>query len=256
MVIHTLGFSSTNLVLFWEKVFLLVVVRYLQRHHTPNNLIFVKKMRLIPLFLLFLVMSSCFSRKGLTTTPKTFLATEAQLILAGKRTQSMRVLQITNPKDSILLRSKSQSFTVSSEDTLLAYFSDRLYATVRDPAHSGVGIAAPQVGILKNIIWIQRFDKIAKPFEVYYNPRIDKYTELKQTVLEGCLSIPDIQDTLHMRAYAILLQYDNPKGEHICEMIEDFTAVIFQHEIDHLNGILFTDHLKKEQEGAIGHGLD
>ncbi len=213
-------------------------------------------MRLLPFLLLLLVMSSCFSRKGLPIQQNVFSQAETQLILSGKRAESMRVLQITLPKDSIVLRSKSQSFKVSASDTLLDYFSDRLFATVRDPAHPGVGIAAPQVGILKNIIWIQRFDKADNPFEVYYNPRIDKYTDLKQTVLEGCLSIPDIQDTLHMRAYAILLQYDNPKGEHICEMIEDFTAVIFQHEIDHLNGILFTDHLRKEKQAGVKHNLD
>ena len=165
----------------------------------------------------------------------------------------MRVLLITNKEDSIVLRTKSQDVYVNSEDTILNYFTQRLYSTVTDPNNPGVGIAAPQVGILKNIIWVQRFDKEDNPFEVYCNPKIDKYSELKQTVFEGCLSVPDIQDSLDMRAYSILLQYDNPKGEHICEMIEDFTAVIFQHEIDHLNGIMFTDHLKKES--SINHDL-
>jgi len=213
-------------------------------------------MRFLYLLLPLLFVACSTTKKINQTRLNNFTKAETKLILAEKSIVPMRVLLITNPKDSIILRSKSQPVRVSPNDTLLQHFTERLYSTVQNPATKGVGIAAPQVGILKNIIWIQRFDKDNHPFEVYYNPQIDKYTELKQTVLEGCLSIPDIRDTLHMRAYAILLQYDNPKGEHICEMIEDFTAVIFQHEIDHLNGIIFTDHLAKERAASGNHDLD
>ena len=214
-------------------------------------------MRLLSLLLLPFIVFACSTSKQLVQSAQTnFSPAETSLILAEKSNVPMRVLQINIPKDSIVLRTKSQPVKFFANDTLLHHFTKRLYSTVQDPATKGVGIAAPQVGILKNIIWIQRFDKENHPFEVYYNPQIDKYTELKQTVLEGCLSIPDIQDTLHMRAYAILLQYDNPKGQHICEMIEDFTAVIFQHEIDHLNGIIFTDHLAKERAASGKHDLD
>jgi peptide deformylase len=179
-----------------------------------------------------------------------------QLILSGKADEPMRVLLITNPKDSVILRSKSTDFLVSENDTLLQLFTKRLYSTVTDPASRGVGIAAPQVGILKKIIWIKRFDKDDEPFEAYYNPKITKYTDLKQDVLEGCLSIPNVRDTTHYRSYAVLLEYDNPKGQHKCEMVEAFTAVIFQHEIDHLNGILFTDHLEKERKALGNHELE
>jgi len=107
----------------------------------------------------------------------------------------------------------------------------------------GVGIAAPQVGILKDMIWVQRFDKEGFPFEVYINPVIRQYSTKKQDCREGCLSIPDRSDTTKTRAYAILLEYDRLSGDHITEMVEDFTAVIFQHEIDHLHGVLYLDHL-------------
>ena len=214
-------------------------------------------MRLLAYFFLSILLVACSTSKKLShSNSNQFTKAETKLILAEKSNVPMRVLLITNPKDSVVLRTQSQPITVSPNDTILKHFTARLYSTVQDPATKGVGIAAPQVGILKNIIWIQRFDKPNRPFEVYYNPQIDQYSNLKQSVLEGCLSIPDIQDTLHMRAYAILLQYDNPKGEHICEMIEDFTAVIFQHEIDHLNGILFTDHLAKERAASGKHDLD
>jgi peptide deformylase len=115
----------------------------------------------------------------------------------------------------------------------------------------GVGIAAPQVGILKNIIWVQRFDKEDFPFEVYINPRILSYSTLKQDCQEGCLSIPDRSDTTRNRSYAIMIDYDKIDGSHHTEMIEDFTAVIFQHEIDHLNGILYLDHLDREVNAVM-----
>jgi len=215
----------------------------------------MKNILIITIGVLFF--ASCSTTKNIAKTSSSksiFSKEEQKLILSGAASDPMRVLLITNPKDSTILRTKSDAFVVNPTDNTLQHFTDRLYATVRDSASRGVGIAAPQVGILKKIIWVQRFDKETFPFEVYYNPEITKYTELKQDVLEGCLSIPNVRDTTHYRSYAVLLEYDNPRGEHICEMIEAFTAVIFQHEIDHLDGILFTDHLEKEKESSIKHG--
>ena len=158
----------------------------------------------------------------------------------------MRVYKITNTADSLLLRTKSRYIKPNPNDPLLNRFVQRLYATVRDSMSLGVGIAAPQVGILNSIIWVQRFDKENFPFEVYLNPEILEYSEKKQVCREGCLSIPKRSDTLKTRAYAIKIEYDTMTAEHKTETVESFTAVIFQHEIDHLNGILYLDHLEKE----------
>lgn len=191
---------------------------------------------------------SCGRTNELRSPPSqsVFNAKQADLINGGSDSQSMRIFTLSNYADSVLLRTKSASVDLPTSDTLLEKFTQRLYQTVTDSAHLGVGIAAPQVGILKNIIWVQRFDKEAFPFEVYYNPKILKYSELKQDCLEGCLSIPNRTDTTRTRSYAILLEHEKVDGEVQIEMIEDFTAVIFQHEIDHLNGILYTDHLENE----------
>ncbi|MEN8786498.1 MAG: peptide deformylase, partial [Flavobacteriales bacterium] len=162
----------------------------------------------------------------------------------------MRILQITNEKDSVILRTKSQPIDLNTELETTKKLAKRLLTTVNDPKNPGVGIAAPQVGILKQMIAVQRFDKKGNPFEVYVNPMIKQYSVKTQFCLEGCLSIPDKMDTTKNRAYAILLEYDKLDGTHEFEMIEAFTAVIFQHEIDHLNGILFTDHLDIEIEEA------
>lgn len=205
-----------------------------------------------------MLFASCSTTKSLKATKKTavFTEREKQLILSGKSDQPMRVWLITNKDDSTLLRKRSAIFKVDKNDTLLQIFTKRLLATVRDSASRGVGIAAPQVGILKRIIWVQRLDKKGVPFEVYYNPVITKYTEKKQDVPEGCLSIPNFRATTKDRSYAVFIQYDRPTGEHKCEMIEAFTAAIFQHEIDHLNGILFIDHLLKEAKYNIKHKVE
>ena len=118
-----------------------------------------------------------------------------------------------------------------------------MYTTVHDSLTKGVGIAAPQVGILKNIIWVQRFDKPGNPYEVYLNPKIIQYTKKKLNWVEGCLSILGRRDTTTTRSYAILIDYLKPDKFHKIEMIEGFPA-IFQHEIDHLNGIIYLDRLK------------
>lgn len=179
-----------------------------------------------------------------------FSNVQEALILDGSAEIPMRIFKITNREDSILLRQDSQIITPDENNEVLTKFVSRLYRTVTDSASMGVGIAAPQVGILKNIIWVQRFDKEGFPFEVFLNPKVLQYSEMKQTRREGCLSIPNRTDTLHCRSYAILIEYDKLNGEHKVEMIEDFTAIIFQHEIDHLNGILYLDHLQKEMEDA------
>ena len=194
------------------------------------------------------IISNCSSTKNIRNS--SFSKEESQLVLSANSLVPMRVFKITNKKDSLVLRTKSSYVKANPNDVVLQQFVKRLYATVRDSMSLGVGIAAPQVGVLKNIIWVQRFDKENVPFEVYLNPKIVKYSKEKQTVKEGCLSIPNRSDTLNSRAFTINIEYDTMLAEHKTETIEGFTSVIFQHEIDHLNGILYLDHLKKEVRDA------
>lgn len=199
-------------------------------------------------FALLCLITGCTGTKNLSPAKPKMSFSKAQqvLIKSADAATPMRVYKINNRADSILLRTKSEDVIVNPADEVLQTFVERLYSTVRDSMSLGVGIAAPQVGILKNIIWVQRFDKVDFPFEVYLNPKILQYSKKKQDCMEGCLSIPDRRDLTQDRAYAILIEYDQLDGGHQIEMVEDFTAVIFQHEIDHLNGILYLDHLAKE----------
>ena len=173
---------------------------------------------------------------------KDFSDKEKELISKEDGSKPMRVYTIDNPTDSILLNTKSERVLVNKNSTLKKLV-DRLYATVTDSSSLGVGIAAPQVGVLRKIIWVQRFDKEGAPFEVYLNPQIIQYSKKKQKQTEGCLSVPNRYDELNVRSYAILIEYDTMDNKHKVEMVEDFTAVIFQHEIDHLQGIIYTEYL-------------
>jgi peptide deformylase len=117
-----------------------------------------------------------------------------------------------------------------------------MYKSMSDPENPGVGIAAPQVGINRRVIWVERQDKPGNPAEVYFNPEIIQFGEQWLYGVEGCLSVPDKSGYVR-RARTILLQYDDINGEQKIELIEAYTARIFQHEIDHLNGIMYIDHL-------------
>ena len=204
------------------------------------------------LSLLLVCLIACSSKNEKAAPQAQFTDEQAQLIMAADSATPMRVFKITKESDSLLLRMPSEAVTVDPKDTVLMNLIDRMYTTVRDRLSLGAGIAAPQVGILKRIAWVQRFDKEGFPFEVIINPVIKQYSKKKQDCPEGCLSIPGRRDTLSTRAYAILVEYDKPDASHEIEMVEDFTAVVFQHEIDHLNGILYLDHLKQEIKDAEG----
>lgn len=175
---------------------------------------------------------------------KNFTEKEKSIILNGDSSTKLHVFQITNEKELAVLKAQSQD--IKYDDPLLETLEKRMYITVQDPEHSGVGIAAPQVGINKNLIWVQRFDKPGEPFEFYINPKIIWRSQLTKSGPEGCLSIPQRREEVE-RNYVIRLQYWDKKGNIKEENIEGFTAVIFQHEVDHLYGILFPDRLQEQE---------
>ncbi len=197
--------------------------------------------------LTILIISSWFSCTAQESSD-TFTPEEIALIYQADTSEAMRVLKITNQEDSIFLRQASQAIKITPGDTALAHFVQRLFKTVRHPKSLGVGIAAPQVGIHRQIIWVQRFDKEAEnfPFEVYLNPQIIEYSDSTKITPEGCLSIPDRSEKVE-RPCTIVIAYDQMDGSHHQETISGYTSVIFQHEIDHLRGILYLDHLKQEE---------
>jgi len=154
----------------------------------------------------------------------------------------MRVLKTDIEEDSALLRSKSLPVSPADFDSPeLDALIKGMLATVQDTASPGVGIAAPQVGIGRKVILVQRFDKPGEPFEAYINPTIVYYSDSMRTGGEGCLSVPCTYGQVR-RSAEIRVQYEKRDGSgRADETVGGFTAAIFQHEVDHLYGILFTE---------------
>ena len=177
-----------------------------------------------------------------------FTAQEKELI-GNEPASTMRLWTVDNEQDAALLRTPSAELPaeeIGSES--FGILVERMLTTVTDSANPGVGIAAPQVGILRRIVLVQRFDREGEPFEVYVNPYIIEYSADSVVGSEGCLSIPGHSGSV-MRADAIRISYLDPEtSDMVEETVEGFTAVIFQHEIDHLDGKLFTD---REQENKV-----
>jgi len=174
---------------------------------------------------------------------------ETVLINNGTVDTPYRVLLTTDRKDSLFLRQKSTDIDINNiaGNKDLQFFIERLNMTLA--VESGVGIAAPQVGLGRNLFLFMRLDKPGIPVQVAINPRIVAHPD--ETVCfenDGCLSVPELSGNTNRYAW-IDVEYYNEKGELIRERLSgysregDFTGVIFQHEFDHLQGTLFTDKL-------------
>ncbi len=107
----------------------------------------------------------------------------------------------------------------------------------------GVGLAANQIGLAKRLL-VADISKQDEPKNLItlVNPRIIEMDEDTETMEEGCLSVPDFTAEVK-RALKIKVQAKNLKGENILVTAEGFMARVLQHEIDHLNGKLFIDHI-------------
>lgn len=111
--------------------------------------------------------------------------------------------------------------------------------------NKGVGLAAPQVGVLKKIIIVDTQEEGGKYAVI--NPRIVKSSEEQDFYEEGCLSIPDIRGDV-LRPIKVEVQGMDPAGNPFRIEAEGLLARVFQHEIDHLNGVLFVDRLQENQK--------
>lgn len=105
--------------------------------------------------------------------------------------------------------------------------------------NDGVGLAANQVG-QQFRLFVLGYEKI---FKVFINPKIKKYSSGQVEVEEGCLSVPGIFGIVK-RPEKVLIEALNENGNKVEYWAEGLEARIIQHEIDHLNGILFVDRAK------------
>jgi len=124
----------------------------------------------------------------------------------------------------------------------------------RDP--DGVGLSAPQVGIgLSLFVFANPFNNKKYTFinpiieeSIYKDIKKNKKIKKKEPNLEGCLSVPSLWAKVK-RFDKIFVRYTNEEGIEIAEWFDGFTSTVIQHEIDHLNGILFTQ--RALEQGSI-----
>ena len=181
------------------------------------------------------------------------LAAGIVLLFTGKRDFTKAERQIidnsgdvmyvtTMPGDSAVLRAQSKDLSAKElKSERLRKLIGKMLTTVQDPSQDGVGIAAPQVGINRRIVCVQRFDKEGEPFEAYVNVKLDSLWGEKERGPEGCLSLPGLRGYVS-RYRSVLVSYiDRETLQPRKDTVHGYTAVIFQHECDHLDGILYTD---------------
>ena len=147
-----------------------------------------------------------------------------------------KILLYPNP---ILLR---KSTRIDTFDETLVNLSNDLIETMYDA--DGVGLAAPQIGVNKRIFVMDCSQEDEnKEFKVVINPEIEHESEELGSYKEGCLSIPGITEEIS-RPKVIKVVYQDIKGVLQRNTYDDLWSTCFQHELDHLNGKLFIDHLR------------
>ncbi|MCD8209240.1 MAG: peptide deformylase [Coprobacillus sp.] len=166
-----------------------------------------------------------------------------------------KIIKDPNPK----LRMKSEPLTLPLDkedcetlDFMLSYIiksQDEKYATKHN-VRAGVGLAAPQLGILKRmfVIYIPKDEKQEEVCYQLVNPQIieESYKLIAMKEGEGCLSVDEEHPGLAHRHYAIKMKaYDYHTKQDITIDASGYEAVVLQHEFDHLEGVLFYDRIDK-----------
>lgn len=146
---------------------------------------------------------------------------------------------------SPVLRQRAQP--VSPADPDIRELVDDLFETMQ--AAKGVGLAANQVGVAQRVAVVDVGEEFGPPL-VLINPRIVEVGDETETAEEGCLSIPDIFSDVD-RAHTIVLEALDRDGQPYRITVTGFKARAVQHEIDHLDGILFLDRLSAVKRGLL-----
>lgn len=158
----------------------------------------------------------------------------------------LAIAQLGNP----ILRQVAQPIYNIQEPTIQSLI-DELLATLI--ASNGVGIAAPQVGLAYRLLIVASRPNPRYPNApemeptVMINPQILSHSEEVMQDWEGCLSVPGIRG-LVPRYRLIEVEYTTRYGKLVRQELQDFVARIFQHEYDHLNGMVFLDRLENVRD--------
>ena len=151
-----------------------------------------------------------------------------------KESDNMDIAYIGNP----VLSQKALDVTdVTSTDTQILI--DKMFDTMH--TEKGIGLAAPQISVSRRIVVIEVEDKKL----VFINPQITHKSDEKILFTEGCLSVPGKELPI-IRHQKVVVKYIDRNNNRQTLKATDLLAVICQHEIDHINGILMTDRYKQQ----------
>tara|TARA_B100001250_G_scaffold51407_1_gene40176 strand:- start:1620 stop:2090 length:471 start_codon:yes stop_codon:yes gene_type:complete len=145
------------------------------------------------------------------------------------------------------LRVVSEEVT-SVDDSILELYDTMSIAMYK---YEGIGLAAPQIGINKRVITIDEEGKAL----MMVNPKITWRSTEKCLFDEACLSVPEEHGEIS-RPKEIKVKFQNIKGKYKHWRLEGLLARVVQHEIDHLDGILFVDYLEEKDEHSIKNAPD
>ena len=129
---------------------------------------------------------------------------------------------------------------------------DDMFETMYDAP--GIGLAAPQIGVMQRVVVLdvakrQDEEAVAEPM-VFINPTISWASEERSSYEEGCLSIPDYYEAVE-RPAVVRIDFLDREGTARQIEAEGILATCLQHEIDHLNGVLFIDHISRLKRARV-----
>ena len=158
----------------------------------------------------------------------------------------MAILPIITIPDPVL---RKQAEDIERIDSELLKLAQDMLATMYDAP--GIGLAAPQIGVSRRLIVMDPSrDEAPKEPLIMVNPVILERSEEMRTHEEGCLSIPDVVAEIDRPAIT-RVAYIDEEGKKRERTLEGILSTLVQHEIDHLNGILFIDYLSRLKRDMI-----
>ncbi|HRY22232.1 MAG TPA: peptide deformylase [Candidatus Dojkabacteria bacterium] len=161
--------------------------------------------------------------------------------------RQLKIYTIENKEEEKCLRKKS----VPVDEKLLKdpkfreFLDDLLYTALHSEEQDNVpagGIAAPQVG--RNLRAFYTLDYDTDKWQLFINPKITSIGFSKISTIEGCLSVPNIEGEV-LRNRKIIIKYQDKNGKWKTKKLKDINAIAVQHELDHLEGVLFIDKMKE-----------
>jgi peptide deformylase len=159
--------------------------------------------------------------------------------------KQLKIYTIEDPKEEKLLRKVSVDVDKDEilSDDFQEFLDNLLYTAKTSEEQVGVesgGISAPQVGVTKRVSYIFNYD--TGEFEVLINPEVKNIGNKTDIDIEGCLSVPNVEDNVE-RYKKIKVKYIDREGNKINRRFAGLNARVVQHEVDHLDGVLFIDKI-------------